>query len=124
MFGFALKSTLLYILWNKYKEQIITAIISTIIILILLSIYEDINNILLQKQMESSFILVFIKWIMIFGIIIYNVLNFKKTNNIISSDIITEEIEPIIKSKHNNIMNKEVLKSKSDVILKKYLDKK
>jgi thiol:disulfide interchange protein len=124
MFGFALKSTMIYMFWNKFQKQIITTIISLVSIVIIFAIYEDINNILIQKQLNYSFELVTIKWVLISIIIIFNIYNFKKSIKEKENHNSIEELTVIDKLQHKEILNKKKLKTKSDVILQKYLDKK
>ena len=125
MFGFALKSTMIYMFWNKFQKQIITTIISLVSIVIIFAIYEDINNILIQKQLNYSFELVTIKWVLIsIIIIIFNIYNFKKAIKEKENHNSIEELTVIDKLQHKEILNKKKLKTKSDVILQKYLDKK
>ncbi len=128
MFGFALKSTFIYMVWNKFKKQIITAIISLIGIVIVFAIYEDINNIFIQKKIDYIFELVAAKWFLVCLIISFNIFSFKKAikENKKYEDqdnCSIEGISTINTPQHKEILNKKKLKTKSDVILQKYLNK-
>ena len=128
MFGFALKSTFIYMVWNKFKKQIITAIISLLSIVIVFAIYEDINNIFIQKQIDYIFELVATKWFLVCLIIGFNIFSFKKAikENKKYEDQDNSSIEntlTINTPQHKEILNKKKLKTKSDVILQRYLNK-
>jgi len=137
MFGFALKSTMFYMLWNKFKSQLITMIVSIILIAIIFSVYEDLYKVLKISSKESVAILFLLKWFLVFIILGYNWFSFRRLkvkpiqdtpkNN--SINFIFEDTKEEVKTKPSNkhyadILHKKKLKTKSDVILQKYLDKK
>ena len=131
MFGFALKSTMLYMFWNKFKKQIIRGIISLFIIAIIFAIYDDINTILQQNNIEYLFELVIAKWVLICLIVVFNIYSFKKAVKEDINRVVTIKDIPKISTQkqkevliETSILNKKKLKTKSDVILQKYMDKK
>jgi len=130
MFGFALKSTMFYIFWNKFKSQLITVLASIIFIAIVFSVYEDLYQVLKISSKEDVIVLFLIKWFIVFIILGFNWYQFKKMKNVIvkeeikkqsdnySSTIIIEQAKP---QQHQNILEKKKLKTKTDVILQKYI---
>ena len=130
MFNFMLRGTFYYMVWNKFRSQIITTIVSILLITFIFFIYDDINAILLQKDISYSFELVIAKWSLIFIIIGFNIFSFKKaikkTKTTDTTDIVlnTEEKSQNFTPKQTKILNKKKLKSKSDLILQKYMEKK
>jgi len=101
-------------IWNKFKAQFITIITSIVLIALIFGIYEDLYKILEISGTQSVLWLLLLKWFLISLILLYNWYQFSKLR---SQDIpISSESE-----QHQNILDKKKLKTKTDVILKKYI---
>ena len=133
MFGFVFKSSIYYIIWNKFKSQFTTLLVSIVLITVIFSIYEDLYKVLKISDKDSVFGLLLLKWFLVSLIFGFNWYRFRKLK-IIEDDkylpttyeqktykesTIKTEIKP---KQHQNILNKKKLKTKTDVILQKYLD--
>ena len=123
MFGFALKSTFVYMLWNKYKSQTISIVVSALLLVVIFSIYDDLFTIVKISNKENILLLFLSKWILLFAILIFNWYVFGKIH-------LKKPIEEKVFSQNNQtttqnkeILNNKKLKTKSDVILQKYMDK-
>ena len=132
MFGFVFKSGMYYMIWNKFKSQFITLIISIVLIALIFSIYDDLYKVVKVSNKDSLVELLLLKWFIVSLIFGFNWYEFKKISSSqddkYSSDSYKEDIdkEPSIKNElkskqHQNILNKKKLKTKTDVILQKYL---
>ena len=121
-------------IWNKFKSQFITLVVSIILIAVIFSIYEDLHKVLKISDKDSVVGLLLLKWFLLSLIFGFNWFQFRKLkvtkDNKYTSSTYEQRaykesiIKTEIKSKqHQNILNKKKLKTKTDVILKKYLDK-
>jgi len=120
MFGYIFKTGTYYLLWKKFKKEIISFIVSIVLIMMIFSIFNDIFLALKSTTFEYVIELLSLKWFLIICIVGFNLYNFKK----VSTNTKTSKNENIKKSvHHHNILEKKKLKTKTDVILQKYLDK-
>ncbi len=120
------KTTAYYIIWQKFKKQILLVLSSIIVIGIIGVIYEDIFKVLKVTNKESVGVLLFFKWFLISFIIGFNIYILRKTS-IDNKDEIMSEIKKEdsnnLPEKSKNILKKEKILSSTDLILKKYLNK-
>jgi len=106
-------------IWNKFKKQIIGLGISGVLLFVVFAIYDDLYIFLTETSKEDLYLLLLAKWVIVIGVIIFNWFSFKRIKN--EDNIIqTVDEKP---QQHTDILNKKKLKTKSDVILQKYLDK-
>lgn len=109
------KTSAYYIIWQKFKKQIILILTSIILIGFIGIIYEDLFKVLKVTSKDSIGILLFTKWFLISIIIGFNIYILRKTK------INTNE-NKAKNLKEEEILTKEVILTKADVILKKYLN--
>ena len=113
------KTTAYYVIWQKFKKQILTILISILLIGLITIIYEDIFELMKINHKESVGVLLFFKWFLILVIIVFNVYILRKTK--------IDILEPMPNNNlyHSNkeekiIKKKGELFTTSDLILKKY----
>lgn len=127
MIGFFLRSGTYYIIWQKFKKQIIILLISAGLIFLTLNIYNDLFSVLKISNKESIFELLLIKWFLIIIIVSANVFMLMKTN--IKESIKQEERkwakkEKPLLSAQEILINKKKLLNTTDLILAKHRKKK
>ena len=108
------KTTAYYVIWQKFKKQIILVIFSIILIGLIGIVYEDLFEVMKVNSKDNIGLLLFFKWFLICMIIILNILVLRKTK---------VDYKKVAKSKTSNekdILNKNTILSTSDLILKKY----
>jgi len=106
-------------IWNKFKKKIIDLCISGILLFIVFAIYDDLYIFIAETSKKDLYLLLLTKWCIVIGVVLFNWFSFKKIKN---EDNIIQTVDE--KSQHyKDILNKKKLKTKSDVILQKYLDK-
>lgn len=130
MLGFIFRSGTYYILWQKFKKQIITLLVSVGLVFLLLGIYNDLFGVLKIYNKESILYLLLLKWFLILFIVGINVLIFRRFS--------TKELKESIKKKETKeskqvklpltqqekLLQKEKLLITTDLILAKYAKKK
>ena len=130
-------------IWNKFKSQFITLLVSIILVVAIFSIYEDLHKVLKISDKESVFGLLILKWFLLSLIFGFNWYQFRKLKSkpkdenetYIQKEYTTNSYNKVnpsyestkstlkpIPKQHTNIFKKKKLKTKTDVILKKYLD--
>ena len=107
-------------LWNKFKTQIIDLGISSILLFVVFTIYDDLYIFFTDTSKENLYLLLLAKWVIVIGVILFNWFSFKK----MKSEDNTIEIIDEKPQHHQDILTKPKLKTKTDLILQKYLDKK
>jgi hydrogenase-4 membrane subunit HyfE len=120
MFGFVFKSSLYYMLWNKFKKQIIGLGVSSILLFVVFTIYDDLYIFFTDTSKEDLYLLLLAKWVIVIGVVLFNWFNFKKIKN---QDNVIEIVDEKPQH-HKDILSKPKLLTKSDLILQKYSDKK
>ena len=126
MFSLLFKTGTYYVLWNKFKGQFFYLLISLVLIVLTLSIYEDVYKLLKISSKDSLWVLLVVKYSILILIVTINFYNFKNIKVTLpikhqepkKVEIIT--LEPI----EEKILNKKTLKTKSDFILEKYRSNK
>ncbi len=78
MFGYIFRTGTYYLLWKKFKKQLITLIISAILLILIFSIYNDLFIVLKIANKESVIGLLFLKWFLVISIVVFNIFNFKR----------------------------------------------
>lgn len=120
MFSFLLKSGTYLFYWKKFRTQIISIIVSMILIWLIFGIYEDLIRIF---ELEDTSILLYLllgKWILVALIILYNILLIKSIQKpTIDETLENEKIN--LPKKSQEILDKKDILSSTDLILKKYL---
>lgn len=123
MFGFLFRSTTYFIIWQKFKHQIVMLIISFLLIGLIGNIYDDLFKVLKVTNKESVLGLLFIKWFLISGIVGFNIYKFKKIkleDKEEISEVITKTKQKVYPQQSKEILNKKTLLSSTDRILNKY----
>lgn len=129
MFGFLFRSTTYFIIWKKFKKQIILVVLSLILIFVISFIYNDLYKVLKINNKDLLFGLLLLKWFLISTIIGFNIYKFKKVkfdyedkHKIFDDENNSKKGYP---KKSNDILNKKnSLRTTTDLILKKYESKK
>jgi hypothetical protein len=119
MFSYLFKTGTYYILWQKFRSQIVTLGVSVAIIMLTFSVYDDVHDLLKIIDKNSLWVLVLVKYSILVLIILWNINSFKTVK--IKKSLKKEnkvELEPI----EEEIKNKKTLLSKTDLILNKYRD--
>ena len=119
MFSFLLKSGTYLFYWKKFRTQIISIIVSMILIWLIFCIYEDLIGIFELEDTSTLLYLLLGKWVIVSLIILYNIKSFQ-TFNSSSYDEIIEKEEIILPKKSQEILKKKDILTSTDLILKKY----
>lgn len=118
------KTTAYYVIWQKFKKQIILISSSIILIALVGLIYEDLFKVLKVTNKESVGFLLFFKWFFIFSIILFNIYVLRKTkvdlNDITESNPKETIFSNYSKKEKEILKKKEELISTTDLILKRY----
>ncbi len=118
------KTTAYYIIWQKFKKQIILVFSSIILISFIGIIYEDLLEVMKVNNRDSVGVLLFFKWFLIFSIIGFNIYVLRKTNIDPKELNSSKQKEPFFTNyskKEQEILKKEdELITITDLILKKY----
>jgi len=132
MFNYLFKTGTYYLLFKKFKKEIIAIVVSLCLLIIIFGIFNDVFIIFQITDVKTLAIVVFLKWFLVVGIIVFNIFTFKrlikKNNSSKSHKLVKKQHDTnntsIDKSTYSQqILNKEKLLTKSDLVLKKYLDK-
>ncbi len=111
-------------LWQKFRGQITYLLVSLVLVLLILSIYDDVYALLKVSNKESLWVLMLVKYSLLVLIVSANVYHFKsiKVKQPLKKDSVKKEekLEPIEQA----IIDKPVLKNRTDFILEKYRSKK
>ena len=113
-----------YVLLNLYKRSkrnIITIVISLVLMILVSYIFADIINI---RGNENSYGLIVIKWLMLLTLVFVMVFNVRKMIKIVSTLFWKERKEDMPDIKKEMILGKEHLMSRSDLIIGKYRSSK
>lgn len=130
MLGFIFKSGTYYLLWQKFKKQIITLLVSVGLVLIIMGVYNDLFSVLKISNKESILYLLLLKWFLIVSIVGFNILmlrrlstkEFKKAMKTEAAKE-TKQIKPPL-TQEEKILQKEKLLTTTELILAKYAKKK
>lgn len=126
MFSFLFKSATYYLIWKKFQKQILLVTISTVLIALLSSIYDDLFDVFKINSRENLIHLLYAKWILISLIIGFNIYRLKQVRvDTSDKEELLEQIEKpkkIYPQKSQNVLDKnEKLTTTTDLILKKYM---
>lgn len=118
------KTTTYFVLWKKFKKQIILVLFSLILISFIGIIYEDLLEVVKINNRDSVGVLLFFKWFLIFTIIGSNIYVLRKSKvgiKDIDSKTMKESLFTNYSKKEQELLNKkEDLISRTDFLLKKY----
>ena len=123
MIKLLLKTGTYLFIWKKFKTQIISILVSIVITWLIFGIYDDLIKIF---ELEDTSILLYLllgKWLLVSFIILYNILLIKSIKTPSKYKIIRNE-EIILPKKSQEILAKKDILTTTDLILKKYKDKK
>ena len=123
MIKFLFKTGVYLFYWKKFKSQIISIIASIIIIWLIFGIYEDLIRIFEIKEVSTLLYLLFVKWVIIGFIVLYNILLIKSIKKSDTDEIFRNE-ETILPKKSQEILDKKDILTTTDIILKKYINNK
>ena len=130
MLGFFLRSGTYYLLWQKFKKQIITLLVSAGLVLLIFGIYNDLFSVLEISNKESMLYLLLLKWFLIVLIVGVNVLMLRRLStkefkeSIKSGEAKEAKEKKLPLSEHEKLLQKEKLLTTTDLILAKYAKKK
>jgi|AMQJ01.1.fsa_nt_gi thiol:disulfide interchange protein len=130
MLGFIFRSGTYYLLWQKFKKQIITLLVSVGLVLLILGIYNDLFSVLKISNKESVLYLLLLKWFLILFIIGVNVLMLRRLSTKEFKESIKKEEAKKSKevklplTQQEKLLQKEKLLTTTDLILAKYAKKK
>lgn len=130
MLGFFLRSGTYYLLWQKFKKQIITLLVSAGLVLLIFGIYNDLFSVLEISNKESILYLLLLKWFLIVLIVGVNVLMLRRLStkefkeSIKSGEAKEAKQKKLPLSEHEKLLQKEKLLTTTDLILAKYAQKK
>jgi len=121
MFGYIFRTGTYYLIWKRFKKELIAFIVSVILIVMIFSIFNDLFVVLKITDLKDVAWLLFLKWSLVLSIIGFNIYFIRKlsTKKVLNED--SENKKDL--QYHHNILEKKKLKTKTDVILQKYLDK-
>ena len=123
MFGYIFRTGTYFFLWTKFKKEIITLMVSVILLVLVFSIYNDLLMVMKITDTQHAIGLLLLKWFIVICIVGFNIFNLK-TIKIENTEAEYKEVIPKSKPiQHQHILEKKKLKTKTDVILQKYLDK-
>ena len=130
MFSLLLRTGTYYVLWQKFRGQFIMLLISVVLVMIILGVYNDLYSVLKITNKDSILLLLLLKWSLILLIIGMNIYSFKKLKIKDVKESIEKEqeytskkAEPLTPTQEF-VKNKEILFTTTDLILEKYIDKK
>ncbi len=130
MLGFIFRSGTYYLLWQKFKKQIITLLVSVALVLLILGIYNDLFSVLKISNKESILYLLFLKWFLILLIVGVNILMLRRlSTKELKESIKKEQVKDAKQIKlpltqEEKLLQKEKLLTTTDLILAKYAKKK
>lgn len=130
MLGFFLRSGTYYLLWQKFKKQIITLLVSFGLVLLILGIYNDLFSVLKISNKESILYLLLLKWFLIVFIIGVNILMLRRLSAKDFKEAIKKEKAKEAKqiklplTQQEKLLQKEKLLTTTELILAKYAKKK
>ncbi len=130
MLGFIFRSGTYYLLWQKFKKQIIMLLVSFGLVLLILGIYNDLFSVLKISNKENILYLLLLKWFLIVSIVGFNVLILRRlSTKEFKESIKLEELKESNKAKppltqEEKLLQKEKLLTTTDLILAKYAKKK
>ena len=119
-----------YVLWQKFRKQITTLLVSALLIIVILGIYNDLFSVLKISNKESVLWLLLIKWSLIMLIVLFNIFIIKRVSTKdIKDSIQKEEQKTAQKTKlpltpQEKIEQKEKMLRTTGLILKKHAKKK
>lgn len=130
MFSLLLRTGTYYVLWQKFRGQLIMILISFVLIVMILGIYNDLYSVLKITNKDSVLLLLLLKWSLILLIIGVNIYSLKKIKiKDVKESIKKEQSYASKKTKpltptQEYVKNKEKLLTTTDLILEKYTNKK
>lgn len=130
MLSLLLRTGTYYVLWQKFRGQFVMLLISVVLVMIILGVYNDLYSVLKITNKDSILLLLLLKWSLILLIIGMNIYSFKKLKIKDVKESIEKEqeytskkAEPLTPTQEF-VKNKEILFTTTDLILEKYIDKK
>lgn len=109
-------------LWQKFRGQFIYLFISFLLVVFTFNIYDDVYDILKISSKDSLWVLMLVKYSILIIIFVVNVHHFKYIKVEIPHKKERKEVK--LDPREENILQKDVLKNKTDFILEKYKSKK
>ena len=110
-------------LWQKFRGQFVYLLVSFILILLTYSVYDDVYNILKISSKESLWVLVLTKYSILIVIVLLDICHFK---SIKITQLPSHKKTPrktILEPVEEEMLKKSILNSKTDLILKKYINR-
>lgn len=122
MIKFLFKTGTYLFIWKKFKTQIISILASIVLIWLIFGIYDDLIKIFELEDTSTLLYLLFGKWLIVGFIILYNILLIKSIKTTVKDEILENE-EIILPKKSQDILDKKIILTRTDLILKKYESK-
>lgn len=130
MLNLLLKTGTYYVLWQKFRGQLLMLFISLMLIVMILGIYNDLYSVLKITNKDSVLLLLLLKWSLILLIVGVNIYSLKKIKIKDVKESIKQEqsyaskkVKPLTPMQEH-VKQKKLLLTKTDFILEKYTNKK
>lgn len=120
MLKFLFKTSAYYIVWQKFKRQIVLVLCSIILIGLIGIIYNDLFEVLKVTNKEGIAILLFLKWFLILIIIGFNIYILRRTKIDLNINNEIKKNKKNFSEKEKSILKKKEILSSTDLLLKKY----
>ena len=120
MFNFIFKTATYLLIWKKFKTQIISILVSILLVWLIFGIYDDLVKIFELKDTSSLLYLLAGKWFFIFIIVFYNIGIFKSLKKDIEENDLFVEEKIVLPIKSQEVLEKKDILTTTDLILKKY----
>lgn len=120
MFSFIFKTATYLLIWKKFKTQIISILVSILLIWLIFGIYDDLVKILELNDISSLIYLLLGKWFFTFIIFFYNINMFKSLKKDIEENDMFVEEKIVLPIKSQEVLEKKDILTTTDLILKKY----
>jgi UDP-N-acetylmuramyl pentapeptide phosphotransferase/UDP-N-acetylglucosamine-1-phosphate transferase len=120
MFSFIFKTATYLLIWKKFKTQIISILVSILLIWLIFGIYDDLVKILELNDISSLIYLLLGKWFFTFIIVFYNINMFKSLKKDIEENDMFVEEKIVLPIKSQEVLEKKDILTTTDLILKKY----
>ena len=124
MMNFLFKTGTYLLIWKKFKTQIISILVSILLIWLVFGIYDDLVKIFELSDTSSLLYLLLGKWFFIFVIVFYNTRMFKSLKKDIEENDMLVVEKVVLPIKSQEVLEKKDILTTTNLILKKYLKNK
>lgn len=120
MFNFIFKTATYLLIWKKFKTQIVSILVSILLVWLIFGIYDDLVKIFEFEDTSSLLYLLAGKWFFTFIIVFYNINMFKSLKKDIEENDMFVEEKIVLPIKSQEVLEKKDILTTTDLILKKY----